>query len=470
MKPITISEIAAAVGNTDPQLKNNQTKITSVSTDSRDRETGGEASLFVALRGDNFDGHRYVKNFLGQKSAFALVDKKGLPNGDNYSRLIYCKDTEQGFLDLAGWYRDRFNPRIVGVTGSAGKTTTKEMIAQVLSAQFITMKNQGNLNNRVGLPKTLLNLDESIEAAVIEMGMSSFGEISDLTRRTRPDLAVITNIGVAHIEFLGSREGILKAKLEILEGMKPGSPLILCGDDDLLSAVQDDRFDIITFGIDNPACTVRATAVEEAGGSSSFNILYQGKSYPAKLPAFGIHNVRNALAAFAVGSCYGMEAEKIVEALASYTPAGMRQRVVERQEIRVVEDCYNAGPDSMMAAITAFGSMAMEGKFAAGRKILVMGDMLELGDYSEKAHYEAGTKAGEEGFNYILCCGSLSIAAYLGAKAADGDKSICLHFQNNAELTPILLEILSPSDTVWLKASRGMKMEEVLEKIYEQNP
>lgn len=472
MRPMTLGEIAAAVGCTDSYFLDNNAKITSISTDSRPQPEDGdrESCLFVALRGEVFDGHAYVGVALRNKAQYALVDKKG---AEEYCKelpaqqLIVCEDTEQGFLDLAGAYRDRYHFRMVGVTGSVGKTTTKEMIAQVLSAQFETLKTQGNFNNRVGLPKTLLELDETVQAAVIEMGMNHFGEISDLTRRAKPDAAVITNIGVAHIEYLGSREGILKAKMEITEGMTPGSPLILNGDDDMLATVDCPQFKTIYYGMENKNCQVKGKDVREETAQTRFTILWNGQEFPAVIPTIGKHNVLNALAAFAVGIEFGMQPQTIVDALTGYKPSGMRQRVVQRSGICVVEDCYNAGPDSMKAAIQTFGSMQRLQK-KRGRKILVMGDMLELGDYAQQAHYEAGECAGRTDIDIIICVGELCQAAVKGAQEVCSSRQKVLHFDDKEQLTEKLLSLVQPGDTLWIKGSRGMKLEEVLSRLYER--
>lgn len=473
MIPMTLGEIAKAVGCNDPQMATNKIKITSISTDSRPQPEDGdkEGCLFVALRGENFDGHQYVGSALRNKASYALVDQKGREefcSEVDPVRMITCENTEQGFLALAAHYRDRFQFRMVGVTGSVGKTTTKEMIAQVLAAKYETLKTQGNFNNRVGLPKTLLELDDTIQAAVIEMGMNSFGEISDLTRTARPDAAVITNIGVAHIEYLGSREGILKAKMEIIEGMKDGSPLILNHDDDLLASVQCPQMRIIYYGMESEDCDVFGRDVVEEGNQTRFTIVCDGREYPACIPTFGRHNVLNALAAFAVGREFDVDPEKIIEALTHYKPSGMRQKVVERHGIRVVEDCYNAGPDSMKAAIRAFGSMKRPN--GPSRKILVMGDMLELGDYSQQAHYEAGHCAAKEDIDVIYCYGPQSQAACQGAReACNGQcgKDI-RYFTDKEEMTQSLLSLVHTGDILWFKASRGMKLEEVISRLYER--
>lgn len=449
MNPMTIKEIGSAVGFSTAD----QTLIHTIETDSR---TISQGSLFVALRGETFDGHKYVASALEKGAAYALVD-----HGDaNDSRLIFCKDTEQGFLDIAGHYRDKFAVKIVGVTGSVGKTTTKEMIASVLESRFATLKNEGNLNNRVGMPKTLFRLDESHEAAVIEMGMNQFGEISDLTRRAKPDLAVITNIGVQHIEFLGSREGILKAKMEIREGMKAGSALILCGDDDLLGSFEDENFRIIRYGIDNPSCSIRAEEVCENNGETTFVLCAQGKKMKARIPTFGRHNVLNALAAYAVGREFGMEDEAIIAALNNYIPSGMRQRVVEHNAFTVVEDCYNCGPDSLKAATAAFATMNCSGK-----KVLVLGDMLELGDYANQLHYDCGKFAAEQGITAVYCCGTLSEHTYQGVVENGGEAH---HFATKEEMADALLPAIQAGDILWFKASHGVHLEDIIKRIYEE--
>ncbi len=456
MKPLKIKDIAAAVGG----CRQDETQIHCIETDSRSITPG---SLFVALRGEVFDGHKYVASALEKGAAYALVD-----NGDESdSRLLFCKDTEQGFLDISGWYRDQFDVKVVGITGSVGKTTTKEMIAAVLESKFNTLKTEGNFNNRVGMPKTLFNLSDEHECAVIEMGMNQFGEISDLTRRAKPDVAVITNIGVQHIEFLGSREGILKAKMEIREGMKEGSPLILCGDDDLLGSFEDERFRIVRYGIDNKNCPITAEAVEESTESTRFLLCANGKKLPASIPTFGRHNVLNALAAYAVGKEFGMEDEEIIKALNNYVPSGMRQRLVDFKGMTVVEDCYNCGPDSLKAAIRAFASMKV-----GGRKIMVLGDMLELGDYAQQLHRECGQLAGEQGIDAIFCCGELSKATFEGYGQFVSTEQSCYQVERDAIGEELLRRIkegsIKAGDSLWFKASHGVHLEDIIKRIYEE--
>lgn len=461
MNSLTIREIAKAVGS----VCENDDKINSIETDSR---TITEGSLFVALRGEIFDGHKYVNSALEKGAKYALVD-----NGDeNDKRLIFCKDTEQGFLDIAGYYRDKFAAKIVGITGSVGKTTTKEMVAAVLESKFVTLKNQGNLNNLVGMPKTLFNLNEKHEVAVIEMGMNHFGEISNLTKRAKPDIAIITNIGVQHIEFLGSREGILKAKMEIRDGMKPGSLLILCGDDDLLCDFEDDNFRIVRYGISNKNCQIFAENIVEKDCETEFVICDGDKKTFAKIPTFGRHNVLNALAAYAAAIEFGMNCDEIASALQNYTPSGMRQRIVKHNGLTIVEDCYNCGPDSLKAAMSAFSSMNCSGK-----KIMVLGDMLELGDFAAQLHYDCGKTAAELGIDQVFCCGELSQNTYNGFM--ENKKKDCqnlqaaLHFidrdaMGDAIISKIKNSEINAGDCLWFKASNGVHLEEILKKIYEE--
>ena len=462
MRPMTLGEIAAAVGCTDSYFLDNNAKITSISTDSRPQPEDGdrESCLFVALRGEVFDGHAYVGAALRNKAQYALVDKKGV---EEYCKelpaqqLIVCEDTEQGFLDLAGAYRDRYHFRMVGVTGSVGKTTTKEMIAQVLSAQFETLKTQGNFNNRVGLPKTLLELDETVQAAVIEMGMNHFGEISDLTRRAKPDAAVITNIGVAHIEYLGSREGILKAKMEITKGLAPGSPLILNGDDDLLPTLKETLGNkVVTFGL-GPNCDWRAYSLKEADKGTFFTCQSpSGEKTELFVPAAGEHNVRNALSAMAVARYLEIPAEDAVRAIATYKAPAMRQQVIEANGLLIIDDSYNASPDSMRSAIDVLSTRQMP-----GRKAAVLADMLELGDFAHQGHREVGEYARSHGVELLVAVGPLSkeIAAGYGEGA--------VWFETNQQAIEYLKGTLRPGDALLVKGSRGMATDQIVAALKE---
>ncbi|MGN1123481.1 MAG: UDP-N-acetylmuramoyl-tripeptide--D-alanyl-D-alanine ligase, partial [Eubacterium sp.] len=300
--------------------------------------------------------------------------------------------------------------------------------------------------------------DSSIEAAVIEMGMNHFGEIHRLTTAAQPTVALITNIGVSHIENLGSREGILKAKLEILDGLEKGAPVILNADNDLLKNVVLDDYRVYFYGVDNG--DFKADDIEENQGKTSFTVSYFGKKQRITIPTIGIHNVYNALAAFAVGYALDIEPEKSAKALEAYIPEGMRQRSVEIGGITSIEDCYNASPDSMTAALKTLANTR------ANKKIAVLSDMLELGEYSKEAHKNVGTIAAENKIDYLLCVGEMSKYTVEGAKENGLNNSF--HFDTKKQLAEKLTEIAQSGDAVVFKASRGMKLEDVIHIAYDR--
>ena len=449
MKSISLQTVAEWVGG---RLCGENRDIDNVSIDSR---TVSASTLFVAIKGDRFDAHDFVNDVEKSGAAAVMCHREvdcGLP-------VIYVSDTKRALVELAKNYRKSFeNLKVVGLTGSVGKTTTKEMTYEVVSKKYKAIKTEGNLNNDIGLPRTLLRLEEDTQAAVIEMGMSAFGEISLLTKTCLPDIGIITNIGVSHIEHLGSRDGILKAKLEILDGMKKGSPLILNGDNDKLSTVKSDDYKLIFFGIENEDADVRALDIKENGMSTEFTVSAYGKEQRVKIPTVGIHNVYDALAAFTVGLLLGLPTNEIADALSNYVPSGMRQRLREVGGVRVIEDCYNASPDSQRAALNVLADMKAE------RKIAVLGDMLELGDYSETAHRQVGEFAAQKKIDMLFAYGEQS--KYIAEEAKKGVKTV-LWFDDKSALASALTAEIKSGDCVLFKASRGMKLEEIIEKLYE---
>lgn len=449
MKSISLQTVAEWVGG---RLCGENKQINNVSIDSR---TVDASTLFIAIKGDRFDAHDFVKDVEKSGAAAVMCHKEvecNLP-------VIYVDDTKKAFVELAKNYRKSFDGlKVVGLTGSVGKTTTKEMTYEVVSRKYRAIKTEGNLNNDIGLPKTLLRLENDTQAAVIEMGMSAFGEISLLTKACLPDIGIITNIGVSHIEHLGSRDGILKAKLEILDGMKKGSPLILNGDNDKLSSVKNDDYKLIFFGIENENADVRAFDIKENGSKTEFFVKAYSETQKVTIPTVGIHNVYDALAAYAVGLLLELPTEEIAKALENYTPSGMRQRLKEVNGVKIIEDCYNASPDSQRAALNVLSDMN------ADRKIAVLGDMLELGDYSETAHREVGKYAAEKKIDVLYAFGEQS--KYIAEEAKKGVQRV-LWFDDKAQLAKTLVQDVKSGDCVLFKASRGMKLEEIIEKLYE---
>ena len=448
MIPLKFKEAAAAVKSTTELCGS----FDGVCTDTRKITQG---CLFVAIKGENFDGHDFAKKAV-ESGAEAVVCERDCGLGD---RQILVESTRLALLDLAGYYRSLFKIPVIGITGSVGKTTTKEMTHAVMSSKYNTLKNEGNLNNEIGVPLTLFRLDETHEAAVIEMGMSGFDEISRMTKAVRPDAAIISNIGVSHIEHLGSREGILRAKLEILHGMKPDAPVILNADDDMLITVRPDAHPVIYYGIENEKSIFKAFEITSKENETELTVGFNGGSGRVSLPFPGRHNVYNALAAAAAGSLFGIEPMDAFEALKAYVPAGMRQRINKKFGMTFIEDCYNASPDSQAAALAVLGSMN------AARKIAVIGDMLELGAVSESAHYDVGRKAAENGVDAVFTYGERAVQTAKGA--SDGEVKLVRSFLDKEELSKELIAFLEQDDAVLFKASRGMKLEEVIFSVYE---
>ncbi len=447
MEILKLSEIAAALGGTF----NIDTEINNICIDTRKITKG---CLFICIKGERFDAHQFANEAL-ELGANAVMIHSDI---DVDGAFVKVEDTSKALLELGGYYRSKFDIPVVALTGSVGKTTTKEFTHLVVNAKYNAIKTLGNLNNEIGLPQMLFQLDHHVEAAVIEMGMNHFGEISRLVNATKPTIALITNIGVSHIENLGSRDGILKAKLEICEGLQEGAPLILNGDDDKLCTVRSDKHKIIFYGIEHG--DFKAEDIIEENGSTSFAIAYYGKKQKINIPTIGIHNVYNALAAFAVGYFLGVDADAAAQALSNYVPAGMRQKVVHINKITSIEDCYNASPDSMRAALRTLHDT--EG----AKKIAVLGDMLELGDYSGTAHSLVGDMVAENKIDWLLAYGS--DAEYYVANAKKGGVENALLFSDKDALSAKLLSLADDGDVVLFKGSRGMKLEDIINTVYKR--
>ena len=445
----TTKEIAEVTGG---KLVGNDISVSFVSTDTRTIEKG---ALFIAIKGENFDGNDYIEQ-AAKSGAAAAISERAAGSVKTDIPVIYVDDTRAAQLKLARYYRDRFDIKVCGVTGSVGKTSTKDMIYAVLAAKYNTLKTEGNFNNDIGLPRTLFGLNDGYGAAVIEMGMSDRGEISVLSKAAHPDCAVITNIGWCHIENLGTQENILAAKLEILDGMDSESaPLIVCGDDEFLenlTAAQTGSHKVVKFGFDE--CNdVRATDIVHVDGGEKFTLNYGGKTYRAQVPAVGEHHILNALAAFAVGIEFSMTAEEIVPAFMNYESSGMRQKIEKRGDVTVILDCYNASPTSMKSSLNVLSTMK-------GRKIAVLGDMLELGEQSKRLHAGLAELSGLADEFFLYGYEMSALRDELKRKNVPVTQS-----EDKEELTNKLLSEIKSGDVILFKGSRGMKMEEIAEKI-----
>ena len=470
MEVLTLKEIAKAL-NTKTDF---DVQINAVCIDTRKITKG---CLFICIKGERFDAHQFANEALSLGAAAVMISEDIEVNG----AFVKVENTSKALLDLSAYYRSKFDIPVVALTGSVGKTTTKEFTYLVVNSEFNAIKTQGNLNNEIGLPQMLFQIDNSTEAAVIEMGMNHFGEIHRLVTATKPTLAMITNIGVSHIENLGSREGILKSKLEILDGLEAGSPFIINVDNDMLKTILDkdeimEKYDVITFGIESEGANYKAKNIKEENGSTSFDVEYTitkiipeisgvtGKFYLCSqhivIPTIGIHNVYNALAAFAVGITLGIDSQKSADALSNYVPAGMRQKSVTVGGITSIEDCYNASPDSMNAAIKTLANTK------ANKKIAVLGDMLELGAASEPGHRQTGKWAADAA-DQLVAYGPLSAAM---AEAARQKGLQTIHCQAAEEVVEYLRQNVRPGDVVLAKASHAMKLDDVLKQLYAALP
>ena len=441
---ITLKQAAAWSGGTVlPEYEN--VAFAGSQVDSR-RLAPGE--LFVAIRAER-DGHDFIPAAL-EKGAAAALGERQLPGVP----MIVVPDSLRAWQQIAaGWRGTLTGTRIIGLTGSVGKTTTKEMTAACCSALFRTQWTRENYNNDMGVPKTLLELRPETECAVIEMGMNHFGEISRLTALVRPDVAVITNIGTMHIENLGSREGICRAKLEILEGLAPNGTAVLNGDEPLLRAAaipcRTLRFGL---GAENE---LRAEEIRPTETGVAFTAVGFGRRIPVELPVPGRHCVMNALAAMLAARCVGVPLERSAERLGQFENTGNRLRISRHNGFIIIADCYNAGPESTAAALAV-----LRDRPAEGRRIAVLGDMLELGDYAPAAHRRVGEEAAAAA-DLILAYGPLSreLANAAGEKAR--------HFDSREELLEALRRTARPGDVILFKASHGMHLEQVLENFTE---
>ena len=449
MKPIHANELLAGLTLAEPVL------VTSVVTDSRKVEPG---CVFVCFPGERVDGHDYAAAAYKAGAVYVIANHPvdGVPE----DRTVIVPSSHKAMVRMAANYRTLFSPLMIGVTGSVGKTTTKEFCYAVLSAFGDTLKTEGNQNNEIGLPNTLFRMDDTTEYAVVEMGMSNLGEIERLTRAARPSAGIITMIGVCHLENLGTRENILKAKLEICAGLPDGAPLVLNADDDLLpTAKLPGRLCPVWFGIDAENAEVRAEKLAETAGGISFVIHdTEHGDFPAHIPTIGRHTVYDALAAYAAATRLGLDPARAAAALDHYETAGMRQHVVEKNGVTVIEDCYNASPDSMKAALQVLKNMPQKRHFA------LLGDMLELGSVSEQAHREVGDWAAETGVFTLIAYGPLSAAT---AEEAKQKGVTSVHCQNAQEVVQFLRQNVHPGDALLAKASHAMKLEEILAAFYE---
>lgn len=452
MQPMTVTEIAAVVSGVWWNPCEQVPVISAVSTDSRNITPG---CLFLPWVGEQFDGHNFIDAALDAGAAGCLCAK--LPQDIRPDKFyIKVADTRLALRDMASAYRDKFDIPFVQITGSVGKTTTKEMIAAVLGAKLNVLKTPENFNNDIGTPLTLFGLSPEHQAAVIETGMNHFGEIEYLGAMVRPDIAVISNIGDAHIEYLGSRGGILKAKCEIFEHLKDDGIAVLNGDDALLDTVTLPQR-IIRCG-QSEHCQVRISDILDHGVNGiTCTVTSEKDVYHLNIPAPGEHMAYAASIAVAVGEALGLSKEEIIRGVAAYAPIGSRMHILRLSDGRVLlDDCYNANPQSVSAALEVLARTECE------RRVAVLGDMGELGDLTEQAHFNAGALAAMLGIDFVVAIGSKAVKIADGAAMGGAE---VLHFATREEAMPTLREQLQPHTTMLIKASHAMHFEEIVKEL-----
>lgn len=470
MEHMTFNEIVHAVqGNV--VLQGNYCDFNKISTDTRKIE---KDDIFIALKGENFNGNEYVKSASEKGAAICIVDqiKYKEEEVEKWTTIIKVEDTAKALLDLAEFYRSKLNIKIIGITGSTGKTSTKDLLAAALSYKYNVFKTQGNFNNEIGLPLMIFELDNSYDAAVLEMGMNNLNEIHRMAKAAKPDIALITNVGVTHIGNLGTRDNILKAKMEITHFFNEKNILILNGDNDLLSTIKNNEFPIYTTGIENNV-NFKAYNIKLGEHYVEFNIqedeVEVKENFHVEVP--GKHTVLNSLLAISCGKIMGMDYKEIKEGLKNLQTTAMRMDIIKGEKFSILNDCYNANPDSMKAAIKVLENLT------SNRRVAILGTMGELGHEAFNSHREVGKYAAENGVDFLITFGEFNEAFEEGFRLTysddfivNGEKKQYKAFKKYEEAVKYLLdEYLKQGDTILVKASRAMKFETIVEELKKSN-
>lgn len=443
MKHFTLQQIADACGGIytgDPQYKN--APVTSVERDSRSVKQG---SLFLAIKGQRVDGHDFIDAVYNKGAVCVICEKAPESPKKPY---ILVEDTLVAVKKISKAYRELFDIPVVGISGSAGKTSTKEMIASVLSQKYRVHKTQGNLNNELGVPLTLLGMEEDTQAAVVEMGISDFGEMGRISQMVQPTIEVITVIGQCHLEKLRDRDGVFKAKTEMFENLRPGGVVILNGDDDKLCRVKEVKGKApVFYGLSKGSFTGENIRSNGASGIEA-DLILNGKKLSVTIPAIGTYMVANALAAAAVGTQLGLTRGEIKRGIESFKTVGSRSRLLDSGYIKIIDDCYNANPTSVKASLDSLMNLP-------GRKVCILGDMKELGPGELESHFRIGEYAKKA--DLVIAVGELSRET---ARGSGG-----LYFETKEQAIKALPALIQGGDAVLVKASRSMEFEKIVEAL-----
>ena len=455
MKKMSLMEIAEAIKCRAVIGERTGLLFDKVSTDTRKIKTG---DLFVALIGERFDAHEFLAEAINKGAAALILSQE--PKGNLAVPVLLVEDTLKALQALANYNRRQYDIPVIGITGSNGKTTTKDMVAAVLGEKFKTLKTQGNFNNEIGLPLTLLELNETFTAAVIEMGMRGLGEINLLSKLTEPTGVIITSIGETHLERLGSIENIAKAKSEILNHLKESGFAVLNGEDLWIQNIGGEfKGKSYFYGFDSN-CDLWAEDIKSnADGGQTFKVHFGRRTQGFMLPLLGKHNVLNSLAAIMIGLQLGMEPELIARGLANLKLSSMRLEILEGEKFKIINDAYNANPASVKASIGILKDLGQN----SSRTIAVLGDMYELGDRTVEGHKEVGRKVAEEGINVLIGVGELASNIVAGAREAGFSDSNLFYCESKDEAAKVLDKIGHFGDVILIKGSRGMKMEELIQ-------
>lgn len=455
MKPLTLEKIAEITGGKyigDEVLRH--TAITGAVKDNREAYDG---CLFICIKGERADGHHFANKAFSAGAACCLAERA---LHDAKGPYVLVASSLQALKELGEYYRGLFDIPVIGITGSVGKTTAKEMTAAVLSQKYNVLKTLDNLNNEIGVPLTLLSLKEEHEAAVIEMGISDFGEMSRLAKMVKPDICLMTSIGYCHLEQLGDLNGVLKAKSEVFRYMKPDSVAIVNGDDALLREY-DPGVRKITFGLARYN-DYKAVNVETLGLTGvTCDIVSEHGCFSVLIPAFGSHMVLGALPAAAIGRHLGLTAEEIRLGLLNYSAIGSRANIYDTGFITLIDDCYNANPNSMTASIRSLCTLT-------GRNVAILGDMAELGRNVDALHREIGVLCAKNGIDCLICCGARAEFIYKGL-ISTGIEIEAWHFPLKEALFSVLPSLIKKGDNVLVKASHSMHFEEIAEELKKLN-
>ena len=449
---LTLNEILESTKGTLIKGAEDFNGFKSLSTDTRKIE---KDSIFVALKGENFNANKFINDALKKEAIVAIIDEDKYLDKDLKGTIIKVEDTKLALLNLAKKYREKLGIKVIGVTGSTGKTSTKDVVAALLSEKYKVFKTKGNFNNEIGLPVMIFSMDKSYDIAILEMGMSNLLEIHRLADASRPDIALITNVGISHIENLKTRENILKAKMEITDFFNEENVLIINNDNDMLKTVKNRDYKIIRTSIEDK-CDISAKDIKLTESDSTFNIEFNSTIKEFKLPLPGKHNIENCLLGIGAALELGVSIEEMERGLKNLEATSMRLEVIKNNDLTLVNDCYNASPDSIKSSIETLKNI--DGK----RKVAILGTMRELGDHSFDAHKEVGSFAKENGIDLMLVTGEYSKGYIDGF---EGKNSI--NYKTKEELINDLSNKLRKEDVVLVKASRGMKFEDISNKILE---